>query len=253
VAVDDAANAAELGRAASAKGVEVGVVVEVNIGMNRCGVPPGEPAVALSRTVHHTPGLRYRGLMAWEGHTIAIPDPAAKREAIEQAILLLAETATLCRDAGLPVSIVSAGGSRTYRITSGLPGVTEIQAGGAIFCDVVYRGSGVETEPSLFVRSMVTSRPTPERIVFDAGFKSLPAWNATPEPVGLPSLKQLRMSAEHAIATLEAPDTRIKPGDAFDFIAGYGDATVFLHDQLYGLRDDIVEVVWDIQGRGKIR
>jgi D-serine deaminase-like pyridoxal phosphate-dependent protein len=253
VAVDDAANVAELGAAARAKGVELGIVVEVDTGMSRCGVPPGEPTVSLSRQVHQTPGLRYEGLMAWEGHAASISDPERKRREIEQAVGLLAESATRCRDAGLPVRIVSAGGSRTYWITSGLPGVTEIQAGGAMFCDAAYRASGVDTEPSLFVRAMVISRPTPQRIIFDAGFKAMPASSAAPVPVGLPGVESVRLAAEHATVTLAAPDATVKPGDAFDFMVGYGDSTVFLYDQLYGIRDGIVEVIWEIAGRGKVQ
>jgi D-serine deaminase-like pyridoxal phosphate-dependent protein len=253
VAVDSAANVAELGAAAQAKGVELGIVVEVDSGMNRCGVLPGEPAVALARLVHAMPGLAFRGLMAWEGHAIRIADAEEKRREIEKAVGLLAETATLCRDAGLPVSIVSAGGSKTYTTTASLSGITEIQAGGAIFSDMSYRASGVPTEPCLFVRSMVISRPAPDRIIFDAGFKSLPTSAGTPMPVGLPAVQRVVMSSEHGRVMLEAPDDTVKVGDCFDFIVGYGDATVFLHDELFGVRDGVVEVVWEVQGRGKMR
>jgi D-serine deaminase-like pyridoxal phosphate-dependent protein len=253
VAVDSEANVAELGAAARAKGVEIGVVVEVDNGMTRAGVRPGEPAVALSRVVHETPGLQYRGVMGWEGHAAAIRDPAEKRPVVEKAVGMLVESATLCRDAGLPVTIVSAGGSKTYPITSTLAGITEIQAGGAIFSDVSYRDYGAETEPSLFVRTMVTSRPAPDRIIFDVGFKSLPTWHAMPMPVDLPGADSLSTSAEHGTVKLATPNTTVKVGDAFDFIVGYGDSTVFLYDQLYGLRDGSVEVVWDIQNRGKLR
>ena len=253
VVVDNEANVAQLGEAARAKGVEPGILVELDTGMHRAGVAPGQPAVELSRIVHETPGLRYMGLMTWEGHSLAIEDPDLKRQEIEKAIGLMTESVQLCREAGLPVSIVSCGGSGTYRVTPFLPGITEIQAGGAIFCDVRYQSWGVEMEPSLFVRTVVTSRPTLDRIIFDAGFKTLPDWAGTPKPVGLSGVRTIGMSAEHGTVTLEAPDATVKVGDAFDFIVGYGDAAVFLHDKLYGIRDGIVEVVWAIQGRGKIR
>lgn len=253
VAVDSPENVVELGAAARARGVEIGVVVEVDSGMNRCGVAPGEPAVALGRRVHETPGLAFRGLMAWEGHAIRITDAEEKRREIEKAVGLLVETATQCRDAGLPVQIVSAGGSKTYTTTASLPGITEIQAGGAIFSDMSYRASGVPTDPCLFVRAMVTSRPAPDRIIFDAGFKSLPISAGTPMPIGLTGIERVVMSSEHGRVNLDAPNDTVKVGDCFDFIVGYGDSTVFLHDELYGLRDGVVEVVWEVQGRGKMR
>ncbi len=180
--------------------------------------------------------------------------PISDLKAIEEAVELLAKSAELCREAGLPVNIVSGGGSGTYMVTPFLSGMTEIQAGGAIFCDMTYQSWGVETDPSLFVRATVTSRSAQDRIIFDAGWKALPGWiSQKPEPIGLPPIKDFQMSAEHGIVTLEAPDSTIKVGDVFDFIVGYGDSTVFLHDRLYGIRDGIVEVVWDIQGRGKLR
>jgi D-serine deaminase-like pyridoxal phosphate-dependent protein len=253
IAVDSEATLGELGEVARTKGVEVGVLVELNTGMDRTGVAPGQPAVELSRKVDQTPGLRFVGLMAWEGHACVEDDLDWKRQEIEKAVGLLTESAALCREVGLPVRIVSAGGSGTYKVTPFLPGVTEIQAGGAIFNDVAYQSWGVETTPSLFVRTTVVSRPAPNRIILDAGFKTLPTWYGRPQPVGLSGIKTIEMSAEHGNVTLETPDTTVKVGDAFDCIVGYTDATLFLHDNLYGIRDGIVEVVWPIQGRGKLR
>ena len=76
----------------------------------------------------------------------------------------------------------------------------------------------------------------------------MPAWiDRTPKPIDLPGFKSFRASAEHGIVSLEEPNTTVKVGDVFDFIVGYGDTTVFLHDNLYGVRDGVVEVVWPIQ------
>jgi D-serine deaminase-like pyridoxal phosphate-dependent protein len=101
---------------------------------------------------------------------------------------------------------------------------------------------------------MVISRPTPDRLIFDAGFKALPAWlGRTPRPVGLPGVSSFKTSAEHGIASLTSPDLPVKVGDAFDFILGYTDMTLFLHDHLYGVREGRVEVVWPVQARGKLR
>jgi D-serine deaminase-like pyridoxal phosphate-dependent protein len=252
VAVDSEVNAQAIGQAAREIGVEVGVLVDVDNGMGRAGVSPGEAALALSQQVHAIDGLRYMGLMAWEGHAVAITDADEKRTTIDKAISALAETANLCREAGLPVEIVSGGGSGTYLISAELSGLTEIQAGGAIFCDARYRAWGAHTKPSLFVQAVVTSRPTPERIIIDAGYKSLPGWHGAPEAIDLSGVKAIKSSAEHGTILLEEPNTTIQVGDLLDFMVGYGDSTVYLHDQLYGLRHGLVEVVWDIAGRGKL-
>jgi len=252
VAVDCAANVRALAAAAVNAGVEIGVLVEVDNGMARAGVAPGAPAVALSQLVHMTPGLRYEGIMGWEGHAVGITDPAAKRAAVEQAVGLLGASAQACRAAGLPVNIVSGGGSGDYTLSAPLGVLTEVQAGGAIFCDATYVAWGAHTRPSLFVRTTVTSRPAPERIITDAGFKALPAWARAPLPVGLPPAQPYRTSAEHGTLILDAPDEQIRVGDTFDCIVGYGDATVFLYDRLVAARRGVVAAVWAVAGRGKL-
>ncbi len=253
VAVDSVANVVEIGSAASAKDVEIGVVIEVNTGMDRAGVLPGQPTLDLARQIHDTPGVRLMGLMTWEGHALEESESEAKRQRIEQSIGLVTETAQLLRNDGLPVEIISAGGSGTFKVTPFLAGVTEIEAGGAIFCDQTYQSWGVDLEPALFIQCTVTSRPAPTRIIYDGGFKTFPRGFVAPKPMGVDHVKSVALSAEHGIITLDAPNTTVKVGDTLDLMVGYGDATVFLHDVMYGVRAGIVETAWAVQGRGKLR
>jgi D-serine deaminase-like pyridoxal phosphate-dependent protein len=147
---------------------------------------------------------------------------------------------------------VSAGGSGTYTITAHIAGVTEIEAGGGIFCDLTYQNWGVKLEPALFVYSTVTSRPSPDRVICDAGFKTLPRGYLFPQPVGM-AAETKALSAEHGIIQLSEDSLSPVVGETIDLMVGYGDSTVFLHDRLIGVRDGIVEASWEIQGRGKIR
>ena len=133
------------------------------------------------------------------------------------------------------------------------PGVTEIEAGAAVLNDVTYSGWQVPTRQALFVHSAVTSCPAPKRVIVDAGFKTLPRWINTPEPVGIANVADMALSAEHGIITLTEDNDSIQVGDRFDFIPGYGDTTVVLHDNLYAFRDGVVEAVWPILARGKLR
>jgi len=253
VAVDSTATLAGLNAAARAKGVKIGLVIEVNTGMDRAGVQPGDAVLALAKAIADYPGLQLRGLMTWEGHTLGINDPEAKRAAISQAIGLLRDSAELCRQAGFPIEIVSCGGSGTFTFTAHEPGVTEIEAGGAIFNDMTYTTWGVPTRQALFVHSAVTSRPALNRIIMDAGFKTMPAWINVPTPIGIPTVAEVSPNAEHGVITLTEDNHAIAVGDRFDFIPGYGDTTVFLHDNLYAIRDGVVEAVWPILARGKLR
>jgi D-serine deaminase-like pyridoxal phosphate-dependent protein len=149
---------------------------------------------------------------------------------------------------------VSCGGTGTYQIAVTVPGVTEVQAGGGIFGDVHYRKHyGVEHEQALTILTTVASRPTPTRLVCDAGWKSMAVYPTPPVPSGLGEVRSLNVSAEHA--TIELAEAAAIPeiGDRLEFVCGYGDSTLFLHDELYGVRDGRVETAWAILGRGKTR
>jgi D-serine deaminase-like pyridoxal phosphate-dependent protein len=254
VAVDNPANVEALERAATNKGLPLRVVVEVNVGMNRAGVEPGAAAVALSKMVAACPGLHYAGLMGWEGQTIAIADLEAKRQAVAHSVGLLTGTADRCRDAGLSVEIVSCGGTGTYQYSSSLPGITEVQAGGGIFCDVHYHDHmHVEHEYALTVLATVTSRPTPTRIITDSGKKTMSSDAAVPRPLIEAAVTSVGLSAEHARIELGAPLEALHVGDKLEFVVGYTDTTTMLHEEIYATRDGKVEQVWPILGRGKIR
>ena len=253
VAVDCAEHVKALDLAAQAAGTQVRVVVEVNIAMNRAGVEPGEPVIALAKQVVSCGGLRFAGLMAWEGGRIAeIRDPESKRSRIVEAVEKLTGSADRCRAAGLPVEIVSCGGTGTYWITATLPGVTEVQAGGGIFCDVHYRNDyGVQHEYALSILTTVVSRPTPTRVICDAGWKTMAQQPALPAPRDLGEVKGVKLSAEHVTIELAASNAVPTVGSCVEFVAGYSDATVFLHDCLYGTRRGQVETIWPILGRGR--
>jgi D-serine deaminase-like pyridoxal phosphate-dependent protein len=255
VAVDAEAHVTALAEAARQAGSPVRVVVEVNIAMNRAGVEPGEPVVALARQVCARRELRFAGLMGWEGGRLAsIADRVEKRRAIEAAVGRLTASADACRAAGLPVDIVSCGGTGTYWISATLPGVTEVQAGGGVFGDIHYREDyGVKHEQALTILTTVASRPTLTRIVCDAGWKSMAVHPTLPAPLRVGEVRRLNVSAEHATIELAAPSASPAVGERVEFVAGYCDSTLFLHDELYGVRDGRVETVWPILGRGKTR
>ncbi len=158
-AVDSATNVAEIAAAARKIGTEVGLVIELNTGMDRAGLPPGPAVVDLARLILATDGVRLAGLMTWEGHNLAIEDAVAKQAGIEQSIGLLLESVELCKAEGIHVGIVSGGGSGTYTVTAHIPGMTEVQAGGAVFCDQTYQALGVKLEPALFIPRVSPAGP----------------------------------------------------------------------------------------------
>jgi len=190
--------------------------------------------------------------MAWEGHVVAIEDDHEKRQRCEASVMKLTDSAQKCRQAGLEIEIVSCGGSGSYLITSRMPGVTEIQAGGAIFTDVTYKKWGVPLDISLFVRSTIVSRPQPTRAVCDAGRKTIDYVVSNPLIVGYEDIVLDRPSAEHGAMTLPA-ENPLKVGDQIDLMVSYGDFTVHKHRIMYGVRSGVVETQWDILGSGALQ
>jgi D-serine deaminase-like pyridoxal phosphate-dependent protein len=254
VAVDSRENVVAIAEAARATGVGIRLVIEVDMGMKRAGVAPGEACVALAKIISNQDGVRFAGLMGWEGQTAGIVDAKEKSAAVAAAVKGIVETAEMCRTAGLPVEIVSCGGTGTYWITAGQPGITEIQAGGGVFCDVHYRKDFAVAHPyALTIMTTVTSRPTPSRIICDAGKKTMSSDASTPEPLGLGAVRSARLSAEHATIELEAPSETPHVGDRLEWIVGYSDTTVHLHEEIYGTRNGRIEAAWPVLGRGRIR
>src|SRR5262249_10658287 len=152
-------------------GVTIGVVVDVDLGMKRCGVDSSGAAVRLANQVARTRGLRFAGVMGYEGHTLMIENPEDKRGKIREAIGRLLEAKEEIEKSGLPCPIVSAGGTGSYQYTSEIPGLTEIQAGGGIFACNVYTQACrvVGHRPALAVLATVVSRPAPDRAILDIG------------------------------------------------------------------------------------
>lgn len=254
VTVDHPDHVAPLADAARAQGVEIGVLVDVDLGMKRCGVATPEHALALARRIHETAGLRFDGLMGYEGHTLMIADPAAKRAAISEAIGRLLETQRVVEAAGLPCRILSAGGTGSYQYTADIPGLTELQAGGGIFaCQYYTRVCGVEGhQPALSVLATVVGRPAPDRAILDIGLKSVSEHRTPPILPDYPGTRVLGLSAEHA--TLEVgPGTDLPIGKKVSVIPGYSDFTFVLHNRVLGHRHGRVEVAWELLGRGMLQ
>jgi D-serine deaminase-like pyridoxal phosphate-dependent protein len=253
VAVDDYANAEEIAAVAEDFGTRPRVIVELNVGMERAGVLPGKEAVELSKRLADLKGIRYAGLMGYEGHAMDLLDPAARRNEIQRSVSSLAESAEACRAAGLPVEIVSASGTGTFLTAIANSGITEVQAGGGLFGDKAYRDLGVSVEPALLVLTQVTSRPTARRVIVDAGRKTVDPGYYDPVARGLDGVASVALSAEHGVFELDRDAPSPRPGERLELEIGYHDQTTHLHDYLFGVRTGIVETVWPVAARGRLQ
>lgn len=252
VAVDDLANASEMAQAVRHVGASVGVLLEVDTGMGRCGVPPDKAEVVrFAQELSRMPGLRFKGLMGYEGHAVLVDDPAERRAKAEVAARLLLDCVGAVRGAGMHVADVSGGGTGTYDITGAMQGFTEIQAGSYVFMDARYRRVRPEFEPALFIAATVVSRPTPERVILDAGMKSVSHEFGLPVVVEPQGLEVVSLSEEHVRCVAAAGARELVPGDQVWLLPTHCCTTANLHDRYWCVRDGKVEATWPIEARGK--
>lgn len=248
-AVDSLDGLEALSQAASEAAVNVGVLVDLNVGQDRCGVEPGEAASTLARQAAQSRGITLRGVMGYEGHLQPIRDRAEREVRARQAMQGLVATAKHIRDAGLPCEVVSAGGTGTYDISGRIEGITEIQAGSYALMDTDYAGVGVPFEPAFWLLGTIVSRPTRERCVADCGHKTATKDHGYPLVRGIPGATVTALNDEHATIALPS-DSRVEIGDRVELLPSHTDPTINLHDIFYVVADDRVIDIWPIAGRG---
>jgi D-serine deaminase-like pyridoxal phosphate-dependent protein len=254
VAVEDPGNIEDLDAAARAKGVTIPVVIEVDVGMNRCGSRSVEETLLLARKIAASPNLELRGLMGYEGHAVFIKDIEERRARCAEANDLLVKHKEALEDAGCEVSIVSAAGTGTYDLAGRNPGITEIEPGSYIFMDTRYGGiEGINFEQSLFVLTTVISKKGPSEAILDAGKKAVTEEFGLPRVAGAPGWELTKLAEEHGFIKATQPACELRVGDKVRLIPSHCCTTVNLHDMYYCCRGEFVEAVWDIAARGCVR
>ena len=253
VAVDNSENVAKLSSMARARGVNLGIVIEVDIGHHRAGVQPGPEAVELAQKIVSSGNLRFRGLGGYQGHISLMVDPKERKIADEKACEKLISAKDQIEDKGMPVEIVSSGGTGTYNYTGNYPGITEVQAGSYVTMDVGYLDCGIDFDCALTVLTTVNSTPAEDRAILDAGLKSISTNQGLPRVKGLEGVEITKLSAEHTHLKFAPNHSSLRLGDKIEVYPSDTDTTTNLHNQFYGVRNGEVEVVWPILARGKSR
>ena len=253
VAVDDGANVRNLSDAAVARGVDLGVLAEVNVGQERCGTLPGEPTTAVAKAVNEAAGLRFEGLIGYEGHLMSVRDFDERRARAEHAMELLFSAADDVAAAGLSVNVLTAAGTGTYNITGAMDRITDIQCGSYIFMDGDYLDVMDDFRPALTVLATVVSRPAPDRAVLDTGRKSISIDRGFPRVLGVPGAEVTGLSEEHTIVKLTADAGKPAAGEKVALLPMHGDTTIAVHSHYFVARDGRLESVVEIAGRGCFR
>jgi D-serine deaminase-like pyridoxal phosphate-dependent protein len=248
VCVDDAQNIDDLSRAMQSAGATLGVLVEVDVGMGRCGVPPGEAALALARRIQQSPSLRFDGLQGYDGHLQLLPDAAERRAKCLQGMEKLIGTRRLIERAGLPVQVVTGAGTGTWEFVGNCDGVTEIQPGSFVLMDVAYHPVRPEFGCSLSILCTVISR-RPGRYVLDAGSKAISRDFGTPAIKGHSQEQVYKLAEEHTL--VDADTANVAIGDRREVLPAHCCATMNLHRQAIAVRQGRIEHVWPVEASGR--
>ena len=264
LSVDSVEAAEEMARAVRLSGRGTArVYIDVDTGLRRMGLLPGEPTAALAEQVACVQGLEVVGLMSHAGHVSAGKSPEAVERAARQAAEALVETAELLRRRGLAIEHVSPGSTPAARFEAQVPGVTEIRPGTYVFNDrnTVDRWAAAENDCALTVLATVVSRPSPDRAVIDAGSK---VFSSDPSVrgdgtfglvVGWPGVRLARLSEEHGVLVLddEAAGRRLQVGDRLHIVPNHVCPAVNLSDVLYGYQGERVVREISVAARGRYR
>ena len=247
--VDDLDAARALSEAMRAAGLVLDVLVDVNVGQQRTGLPPALVGT-LATCVASLPGLRLRGVQGYEGHLQHIYSENERRDAWRESAARLLKAVETIRALDLPVEIVSTAGTGTCGFAAELPEVTEVQAGSYPFMDRDYATvEGLPYEVALTVLSSVVSRVHADTAIVDAGWKALSTDSGMPEVKGRPDLVYAPKGDEHG----GVRGASLVPGTRIEIVPSHCDTTVNLYDEYVCVRRGVVEAVWPIAARGRIQ
>jgi D-serine deaminase-like pyridoxal phosphate-dependent protein len=247
VAVDAEQNAEHLSSAASSEGSTIGVLVDVDVGLGRCGVRTPQEGVLLAHRIAKLPGLELRGVMGFEGHCTFEPEKKKRAQLANEAMNSLVEVADAIRAIGLDVPVVSAGGTGTFDSTGAHASVTELQAGSYAFMDTSHAAIVPGFDLALTVLATVISRHG-QTTILDCGKKTVGL--EQPAPALLERNARVQYVAEeHTVLELGTSE-RLRVGDRIEVVPSYCPVVVNLHDVYFVLEDGIVVDVWPILARG---
>lgn len=253
VATDSFANVAELAVGAKAYNAHLGVIIEINVGQNRCGMEPASDEVLqLAKKIQASPGLEFMGLQGYEGHLVLIPETERRSREVRVANERVVSTRKMLEQNGIEVKIVTGGGTGSCEMTGSFPGMTEIQPGSYPTMDAAYYAlMGQHFEPALSLLTTVVSRPTQDRAVVDAGGKALTGDYGPAKVIGITGAEYRLGGDEYGIIDLKNSDRDLKIGEKIELHPTHGCTTANLHDVFYGVRNGYLELVMPIAARGR--
>ncbi|CAH0014438.1 unnamed protein product [Clonostachys rhizophaga] len=255
IVVDSEVGATAINDVLAASGIQepIMTLIDLDVGLHRTGVEPGEPALALAKHVGGLKHLRLIGVQGYEGHLQHLHDYGDRKKQCLESMRVLTGTADALQKAGFNIEVVTTGGTGTAEFCATVPGVTELQPGSFIFMDTDYRNSiGTFYSNSLTILATVLSSQGSRTVTIDSGLKSLTTDS------GLAECKDSRyrygvLGDEHGSLTWEEGTPTLVVEDRIEIIPSHIDPTVNLHDCYYAYRGGVIEEIWPVDSRGKVQ
>ncbi|MEE3289676.1 MAG: DSD1 family PLP-dependent enzyme [Pseudomonadota bacterium] len=258
-ATDSSQNARLLSEAASAMGITADVVVDVDPGGHRTGITPGAPALELAQLIDSLPSLNLRGLLCYDGGSQHVKGFEERKNQTLERLAGATDTFDLFNQSGLSTEIFSGGGTGTYNIDHETRGLTDVQVGSYVFMDAQYIDIGGETDKdvysdfaaSLTILTTVLNDQYEGRVTTDAGAKACTINRPWARVKGETGMSYTSGSDEFGTLRYEDNASRsYRVGEKLELIVSHCDPVVNLYNQMYAIRNDRVEAVWQIAARG---
>ena len=260
MSLDSVVVARQLSGAASAHEVEIGVLAEVDVGLGRVGVAPGQALVELVLGIAGLPNLRFDGIAFYPGQVKSLDEEGQQQ--LNNVARLLEQTVEDLRRAGFSPRIVSGGSTPTLFHSYLLPGMNEVRPGTYIFNDrnTVLSGACALAECAASIMVTVVSTAKDGQMIVDGGSKTFSSDRPTAgdevsfgHMVEAPHAVFTRMNEEHGFVDIRKAGRAFEVGDRVRIIPNHICVAMNLHECVYGIRGDVVEQTWRVEGRGKLQ
>lgn len=255
IVVDHPDGAAELAAAADAGGTPLQVLIDVDVGLGRTGVPAPAQALEVARAVAAAPGLRLIGLQGYGGHWQHMQGAGARAMAVAEGMERLQAVRRALEEAGFSIDVVTGGGTGTFATDAALGVLTEVQPGSYAFMDREYREALGEDPDGAFAQSLsvaatVISANHPKWVTVDAGLKAFATDGPLPQPLTakFAGCDYRFFGDEHGM--LMRPEAPVARGERVELAPGHIDPTLDRYDVLHLVRGEVLEAVVPIEARG---
>ena len=259
VTCDNAEIAGQLADAAKADGKKLKVFIDIDPGLCRTGIRPGDGAVALVEQVANAPVLEFAGLQCYAGQVQHMESPNERRARSLEALKELGELRDALKAKGIAPQTLSGGGTGTFDIDPDARVLTELQVGSYVFMDRQYNdvwekpGDRAPFEVSLSVQTTVVSANRDGLATTDAGLKAFATDAEAPKILsGAPEGANYFFFGDEQGGVFYPPgEKKLRPKDVLSCVVPHCDPTVNLYDCYHAVRGDILEAIWPVDARGR--